>query len=211
MSPYSPETRKQAFIFCLTVSCLLPSAMLHVNLLCFLSKPHKSHARSVLSVFEWVKSLSRVRLFATPGTVGAYHAALSMGFSRQEYGVGCHFLLQGIFPTQGSNPGLPRCRQTLYCLNHQGSLSVRLKKKKGHREIICSRPIASKSGLSLITKSRQLPICQVDITYGSNSRPFRCWLLSWSFWSCWEWVVVVCVSIGFRRMFCCLLMRWLHL
>ena len=28
-------------------------------------------------------------------------------------GVGCHFLLQGIFPTQGSNPGLPHCRQTL--------------------------------------------------------------------------------------------------
>ena len=29
-------------------------------------------------------------------------------------GVGCHFLLQGIFPTQGSNPGLPHCRQRLY-------------------------------------------------------------------------------------------------
>ena len=28
-------------------------------------------------------------------------------------GVGCHFLLQGIFPTQGSNPVLPYCRQTL--------------------------------------------------------------------------------------------------
>ena len=37
-------------------------------------------------------------------------------------GVGCHFLLQGIFPTQGSNPGLAHCRQTLYCLSHQGSL-----------------------------------------------------------------------------------------
>ena len=28
-------------------------------------------------------------------------------------GVGCHFLLQGIFPTQGLNPGLPHCRQML--------------------------------------------------------------------------------------------------
>ena len=36
-------------------------------------------------------------------------------------GVGCHSLLQGIFPTQGSNPGLPHCRQTLYLLSHQGS------------------------------------------------------------------------------------------
>ena len=35
-------------------------------------------------------------------------------------GVGCHALLQGIFPTQGSNPGLPHCRQVLYCLSHQG-------------------------------------------------------------------------------------------
>ena len=36
-------------------------------------------------------------------------------------GVGCHFLLQGIFPTQGSNLGLLYCRQILYCLSHQGS------------------------------------------------------------------------------------------
>ena len=31
--------------------------------------------------------------------------------------VGCHFLLQRIFPTQGSNPGLLYCRQTLYRLS----------------------------------------------------------------------------------------------
>ena len=30
--------------------------------------------------------------------------------------VGCHALLQGIFPTQGSNPGLLHCRQIVYCL-----------------------------------------------------------------------------------------------
>ena len=35
-------------------------------------------------------------------------------------GVGCHALLQGIFPTQGSNPDLPQCRQILYCLSHHG-------------------------------------------------------------------------------------------
>ena len=35
--------------------------------------------------------------------------------------MGCHFLLQGIFPTQGSNPDLLRCRQPLYRLSHQGS------------------------------------------------------------------------------------------
>ena len=36
-------------------------------------------------------------------------------------GAGCHFLLQGIFPTQGSNHSIPHCRQTLYHLSHQGS------------------------------------------------------------------------------------------
>ena len=36
-------------------------------------------------------------------------------------GVGCHFLLQGIVPTQESNPGLLHCRQILYQLSYQGS------------------------------------------------------------------------------------------
>ena len=36
-------------------------------------------------------------------------------------GVGCLSLLQGIFPTQGSNQGLLHCRQILHHLSHQGS------------------------------------------------------------------------------------------
>ena len=43
------------------------------------------------------------------------------GFLGNSTGVDCHFLVQGIFPTQGSNLGLPHCRQTLYRLSHQGS------------------------------------------------------------------------------------------
>ena len=35
--------------------------------------------------------------------------------------VGCHFLLQGIFPTHGLNSGLLHCRETLYPLSHQAS------------------------------------------------------------------------------------------
>ena len=50
---------------------------------------------------------------ATPWTV-THQAPLSMGFFRQEYWSGCHFLLQGICPTQASNPGLLHCRQILY-------------------------------------------------------------------------------------------------
>ena len=35
--------------------------------------------------------------------------------------VGCHALLQGIFPTQGLNTDLPHCRWILYCMSHQRS------------------------------------------------------------------------------------------
>ena len=45
---------------------------------------------------------------------------------RKNTEVGCHALLQGIFPTQRSNPGLPHCRQILYHLSHQGILTSRL-------------------------------------------------------------------------------------
>ena len=39
----------------------------------------------------------------------------------QNAGVGSLSLLQGIFPAQGSNPGLPHCQQILYQLSHKGS------------------------------------------------------------------------------------------
>ena len=35
--------------------------------------------------------------------------------------MGNHSLVQGIFPNQGSNPGLPNCRQILYQVSHQWS------------------------------------------------------------------------------------------
>ena len=60
-----------------------------------------------------LSEFSHVQLFVIPLTV-ACQAPLSMGFSRQ---VGCHFFLQGIFLTQGSNPGLLHCRQMRYHLN----------------------------------------------------------------------------------------------
>ena len=40
-----------------------------------------------------------------------------MGILQEEYWSGLPSVLQGIFPTQGSNPGLPHCRQILYCLS----------------------------------------------------------------------------------------------
>ena len=57
-------------------------------------------------VSEWVKSLSRVRLFVTPWTV-AYQALPSMGFSRQEYWSGLPFPSPVDLPNPGMEPGSP--------------------------------------------------------------------------------------------------------
>ena len=60
--------------------------------------PHRK-----VSPFMWlVLMLSHVRLSATPWSA-AHQAPLSMGTLQARSGVDCHFLLQGIFPTQGSN------------------------------------------------------------------------------------------------------------
>ena len=65
-----------------------------------------------------VKLLSCVQLFAAPWTI-TYQRNLVWDFPGKSTGVGCHSLLQGIFPTQGLNPGLPLCRQMLYHLSHR--------------------------------------------------------------------------------------------
>ena len=61
---------------------------------------------------EW-KLFSHVWLFVTPWN--------SPG---QNTGVGSLSLLQGIFPTQGSNSGLPHCRQIVYQLSQKGSPGI---------------------------------------------------------------------------------------
>ena len=60
-----------------------------------------------------MKLLSRVRLFA----VACTRLLHPWDFLGKSTGVGCYFLLQGIFPTQGLNPGLLHCRQTLWGRN----------------------------------------------------------------------------------------------
>ena len=72
----------------------------------------------------------------------------------QNTGVGSLSLLQGIFPTQGSNPGLPRCRRILYQLTHKGSpiileWSVNSFFKKG-TNIVQKRQQFSKIGAGVI-------------------------------------------------------------
>ena len=75
---------------------------------------------SVHGIFMKVKSLSRVRLFATPWIV-AYQASPSMGFSRQECWSGLPFPSLGDLPNPGIELGFPAL---LYRPSHQGSLST---------------------------------------------------------------------------------------
>ena len=67
--------------------------------------------------WKW-KLLSHIQLFET---LPLPLTPQSSEFSRPEYWSGILSLLQGIFPTQESNPRLPHCRQILYQLSHQGS------------------------------------------------------------------------------------------
>ena len=66
--------------------------------------PHESESHSVMS-----DSLQPYGLYIPWNSPG------------QNTGVGSLSLLQGIFPTQGSNPGLPPCKRILYQLSHKGS------------------------------------------------------------------------------------------
>ena len=69
-----------------------------------------------------VKLLSCVQFFASPWTIAWPGSSVHRDSPGKNTRVGCHALHQRIFLTQGSNPGLPHCRQILYHLSHQGSL-----------------------------------------------------------------------------------------
>ena len=55
----------------------------------------------------------------------------------QNTGAGSLFLPQGIFPTQGSNPGLRHVRQILYQVNHKGSPQLKINKFNYKRKFLC--------------------------------------------------------------------------
>ena len=66
-----------------------------------------------------VKSCSVVSNFLRPYRLQPTRLLCPWDSPGKNAGVGCHALLQRIFPTQRSNPSLPHCRRILYCLSHQ--------------------------------------------------------------------------------------------
>ena len=88
--------------------CFIMSSSVQSILLFWCISPNAGFLFLFLLEYEVkVKLLSHVRLFAAPWVLRPWDSP------GKNTGVGCHFLLQGIFPTQGSNPGLPHCRQML--------------------------------------------------------------------------------------------------
>ena len=71
-------------------------------------------------------SLSHFRLFANPKDCSPPSSSVHGDSPGKSTGLGCCALLQGIFPTQGLNPGLLHFGQMLYRLSHQGIPKLRL-------------------------------------------------------------------------------------
>ena len=90
-------------------------------------------AISFSNAWKWklkVKSLSHVRLFTTPG-LQPTRLLRPWDFPGKSTGMGCHVLVKGIFPTQGSNLHLPHCRQILYCLSHREAGNIYINESLG--------------------------------------------------------------------------------
>ena len=134
-----PESESEVAQSCPTlcdpVDCSPPGSSIHGILQ---ARTLEWVAISFSKAWKWkvkVKSRSRVRLANTycysvtqscltlcdPVDCSPLGSSVPWDSPGKNTRVGCHFLLQGIFRTQGSNPGLLHCRQMLYHLSHQGS------------------------------------------------------------------------------------------
>ena len=82
---------------------------------------------SLFKTTTWLSSYERVSRSVVSNSLRSHGLQSTSllcpwNFLGKNTGVGSHSLLHGIFPIQESNLGLLHCRQTVYCLSHQGSL-----------------------------------------------------------------------------------------
>ena len=105
-------------------------------------------------------------------------------------GVNCHSILQGIFLTQWSNPGLPHCRQTLYCLSHK-TYSQRENFGSSKRKAICHiqgnlHKIISSFLSRNITERTEMYIQSAERKKKAVNQEYYIYLAKLSFKSKWE-------------------------
>ena len=89
-------------------------------------------------------------------------------------GVGCHSLLQGIFPTQGSSSRLLHCRQILYLLSHQGGMWKKKTRLTGRVRAPTDR--TGLTGVLSLPAGREVWMWQI---VGGQSEVLRPWQRSW--------------------------------
>ena len=89
----------------------------------------------------------------------------------QNTGMSCHALLQGILPTQGSNPGLPHCRWIPYWRNHQESPSGQV---RSGQSLSCVRLFstpwitARQASLSITNSRSSLGLTSIELVMPSS-------------------------------------------
>ena len=114
MQSLSVEVSHWAFSYCISESyASTPFFVLVSFIIIYRVSPQKNLSREV-KVAQSCPTLQPQRLQPT-------RLLCPWDSPGKNTGVGCHFLLQGIFLTQGLNPGLLQCRQILYRLSHQGT------------------------------------------------------------------------------------------
>ena len=89
----------------------------------------------ITNEYTWLKSESE-SCSVMPDSLWPHGLYIPWNSPGQNTGVGSLSLLQGIFPTQGSNPGFPHCMWILYQLSYQGS--PRAKSQLAGLPLICT-------------------------------------------------------------------------
>ena len=99
-------------------------------------------------------------------------------FPGKSTGVGCHFLLQRIFPTQGSNLGLPHCRHLLYHLTTREVIHYKPSEVSQSCPTLCDPMDCSlpRSSIHGIFQARVLEWIAISFSRGPSQTRDQTWI-----------------------------------
>ena len=129
----------------------------------------------------WFSPLNCVQLLPTHG-LQPPRLLCAWDSPGKNTGVGCHFLLQGIFPTQKPNPGLLQCRQILYRLSYEGSIATKVvissvQSLSRVRLLVTPWTATCPASLSIINSWSLLRLLSIELVVPSNHLILCCPLL----------------------------------
>ena len=115
--------------------------------------------------------LSRVQLFVILWSIACQAPLYPWDSPGKNTLVGCRSLLQGIFLTQGSNPGVLQSRQILYSLSHQGSYKIQCSVQLSLscvRLFVTPWTAACQASLSIANSQSLLKLMSIEAVMPSN-------------------------------------------